>query len=83
MAQNSFFGKFGQKSNPRQTVFITDQSQIDTLVSSNEKIHDIFTVNENLCIAEVEKNLKMLAPNRNGNCYIAAQITAFSREFIH
>ena len=83
LAQNSFFGKFGQKSNPRQTVFITDQSQIDTLVSSNEKIHDIFTVNENLCIAEVEKNLKMLAPNRNGNCYIAAQITAFSREFIH
>ena len=59
LAQNSFFGKFGQKSNPKQTIFITDQSQIDTLISSNEKIHDIFLVNENLCIAEVERNLKL------------------------
>ena len=83
LAQNSFFGKFGQKSNPKQTLFITDQSQIDTLISGNENIHDIFLVNENLCIAEVEKNLKLLAPNRSGNCYIASQITAFSREFIH
>ena len=24
-----------------------------------------------------------MGPNRNGNCYIASQITAFSREFIH
>ena len=83
LAQNSFFGKFGQKSNPKQTLFITDQSQIDGLISGNEKLHDIFVVNENLCIAEVERNLKLLAPNRNGNCYIASQITAFSREFIH
>ena len=83
LAQNSFFGKFGQKPNQRRTVFLTDQSQIDTLISGTDKIHDIFLVNSNLCIAEVERNLKQMAPNRNGNCYLSSQITAFSREFIH
>ena len=83
LAQNSFFGKFGQKPNQRRTVFVTDQSQIDTLISGSDKIHDIFLVNPNLCIAEIEQNLKLKAPNRNGNCYLSSQITAFSREFIH
>ena len=83
LAQNSFFGKFGQKPNQRRTVFLTDQSQIDNLISGCDKIHDIFLVNPNLCIAETERNLKKMAPNRNGNCYLSSQITAFSREFIH
>ena len=83
LAQNSFFGKFGQKTDFHRTLFLTDQSEIDTLINGKDKIQDIFTVSPNLCIAELDRNPKLLPPNRNGSCYISCQITAFSRQFIH
>ena len=83
LAQNSFFGKFGQRSDFTRTIFLSDQSQVDGLLSGGDKIHDIFLVNPNLCIAEVQRNLKQMPPNRNVNIYISSQITAFSRQIIH
>ena len=82
-AQNSFFGKFGQKTDFHRTLFLTDQSQIDSLVNGKEKIQDIYCPTPNLCIAEIQRNPKLLPPNRNSSCYISSQITAFSRQFIH
>ena len=83
LAQNSFFGKFGQRSDFTRTLFLSDQSQVDGLLNGPDKIHDVFLVNSNLCIAEVERNLKLMPPNRNVNIYISSQITAFSRQVIH
>ena len=83
LAQNSFFGKFGQRSDFTRTLFLSDQSQVDGLLNGGDKIHDVFLVNPNLCIAEVERNLRLMPPNRNVNIYISSQITAFSRQIIH
>ena len=83
LAQNSFFGKFGQRSDFTRTLFLSDQSQVDNLLNGPDKIHDVFLVNANLCIAEVQRNLKLMPPNRNVNIYISSQITAFSRQVIH
>lgn len=83
LCQNSLFGKFGQKNDFSRTVFVTEQSQIDSLMNGKDPINDVFCISPNLCLLEVGRNPKLLPPNRNGNCYISAQITAFSRQFIH
>jgi hypothetical protein len=83
LAQNNLFGKFGQKDIFSRTIFVTDQSQIDSILNGKDNVQDVICISPNLCLIEVARNPKLLPPNRNSNCYISAQITAFSRQFIH
>jgi hypothetical protein len=80
---NSFFGKFLQKSNKSQTVFVRTQNQLEELlIPDYKKVKSIFPFHD-FCQVEVEKNLTKLPPNRNYNCYIGGQITAYAREVIY
>jgi hypothetical protein len=83
LCQNSLFGKIGQKNDFNRTMFVTDQSQIDAILNGKDLVQDVFCVSPNLCLVEVARNPRLLPANRNANCYVSAQITAFSRQFIH
>jgi hypothetical protein len=79
---NSFFGKFLQKTNKTQTVFVANQAQLEELFVEEKNVKSIYSYG-NFCQVEIEQNLKKLPPNRTGNCYIGGQITAFAREIIY
>jgi len=83
LAQNSFFGKFGQKNNMGKIVFISDQSQLDKLVNDGENFSDVTVINENVCCVNIKPKKVLKMPNLNSNVYLSAQITAFARETIH
>jgi len=83
LAQNSFFGKFGQKNNMGKIVFISDQSQLDKLINDGENFSDVTVINENVCCVNIKPKKVLKMPNLNSNVYLSAQITAFARETIH
>jgi hypothetical protein len=78
---NSFFGKFLQKTNKTQTIFVSTQSQLEDIVADNA-VKSLFSYG-NFCQVEIERNCKKLPPNRTGNCYLGGQITAYAREVIY
>jgi G:T-mismatch repair DNA endonuclease (very short patch repair protein) len=79
---NSFFGKFLQKPSQTQSIFVRTQSQLEDLFTDITYVKSIFSFGE-FCQVEIKKNLNKLPPNRNGNCYIGGQITAYAREVIY
>jgi len=83
LAQNSFFGKFGQKNNMGKIIFVSDQSQLDKLINDGEIISDVTVIHENICCINVKGKKIVKAPNLNSNVYLSAQITAYARETIH
>jgi len=83
LAQNSFFGKFGQHDNKSKTIFCTDQAQIDSLINSNVELNDVVSLNDYVCFVETKPNELKLAPNLKNNVYYSAQITAYAREVMH
>ena len=80
---NALFGKFEQKSNKTQTLFLNSQSDIEDIYFSENKIDDIFCLNEEICQIQVIPNELKLPPNRKTNCYLGAQITAYARQIIY
>ena len=82
MAAHSFCGKFSQRQD-RQTVnFVSNQEELEKLVSS-DCVSDLFCVSENLCMVTTSKNKLKLPPNLKYNVYIGSQITAYARQRIH
>ena len=80
---NALFGKFEQKNNKSQTLFLNKQSDIEDIYFSENKIEDIFCLNEEICQVQVVRNTNKIPPNRRTNCYLGAQITAFARQVIY
>lgn len=81
---NSFFGKFNQNSNKPQTIFVRSQKCIDDLFYSEDKITDLFCLNESICQVEIIKNVqKKNLPNLKTNCYIGGEIVSYSRQIIY
>lgn len=83
LAQNSLFGKFGQRLDRGKLLFVTSQEQIDQLVSDNFEILDAFMINENLCALSYKPKPSCINPSLKTNVYISSQITAFARQTIH
>ena len=80
---NALFGKLEQKNNKSQTLFFNKQSDIEEIYFSENKIDDIFCLNEEICQLQILPNNLKLPPNRKANCYIGAQITAYARQVIY
>jgi hypothetical protein len=80
---NSLFGKLEQKTNKSQTLFVSNQKDLEEIFFSENKINDIFCINENICEVQISPNELKLRPNRKSNCYIGAQVTAYARETIY
>jgi hypothetical protein len=80
---NSLFGKLEQKNNKSQTLYVTNQEDLEKIFFSENEINDIFCVNDNICQVQISPNELKLKPNRKNNCYIGAQVTAFARQIIY
>jgi hypothetical protein len=81
---NSFFGKFQQKRNKTQSIFVANQNQLEeTYFAEDKNIVDIFCFNDEFCQLLIEKNVLKLPPNRMYNCYIGGQICAYARQVIY
>lgn len=83
LAQNSFFGKFGQRHDKRKLLFLSNQSQIDDLIAKNTIFNDIHVLNENICCVDIKTEPTKTLPSLKTNVYLSAQITSYARETIH
>jgi hypothetical protein len=80
---NSLFGKLEQRNDKPKTLYVSNQSELEDIFFSENKITDIFCVNDQMCQVEITPNELKLPPNRKTNCYIGAQLTAYARETIY
>jgi G:T-mismatch repair DNA endonuclease (very short patch repair protein) len=80
---NSLFGKFQQKANRTKTKFFTSQTELENVYFSKDIIKQINCINENICQVEIEPDQCKQSPNRETNCYIGGQLTAYARQYIY
>lgn len=80
---NSLFGKIGQRSDYKRTVYVSSQEELEALYFSTDQIEEITCLNDAICQVVVKPLLKRSIPNRNANCYLAAQVTAYARAEIY
>ena len=80
---NSLFGKFIQRSDQLDVVFVRSQTELTNIFLSGKIIDDFVCINDNVCMLFVKKDVNKLPPNRKQNVYIGSQITAFARETIY
>lgn len=80
---NALFGKLEQRNDKSRTVFVDNQKDLEQIFFSENNIEDIFCINKNICQVQIASNVLKLPPNRNGNCYIGAQLTAYARQTIY
>ena len=83
LLSNALFGKFIQRRDQTDIVFVKSQEELTKLYLSGNVIEDFMCPNENVCMAFVKKNVLKLSPNRKQNIYIGSQITAYAREVIY
>jgi G:T-mismatch repair DNA endonuclease (very short patch repair protein) len=80
---NSFFGKFQQKYDKSQTIFVQTQKQIEDVYFSDDQIVDIFCCSEDVCQLQIKPRNPKSQPSRLYNCIIGGQITAYAREIVY
>jgi hypothetical protein len=80
---NSTIGKLGQRNDKNKTIYVSDNSQIENIYFSPNKIEDIFLVNKNFCQVEIKQDISKIPPNRSSSCYLEAQLTSYARELIY
>jgi hypothetical protein len=80
---NSLFGKLEQKHNKAKTLYVSNQTELENIFFSENKIDDIFCVTDDVCQVQITPNELKLKPNRKSNCYIGAQVTAYARQTIY
>ena len=83
LISNSLFGKLEQKHFKSKTVFAQTQSQLEDIYFSDKTIKEIFALNETVCQVEIETDISKQPPNRDSNCYLGGQLTAYARQLIH
>ncbi len=83
LSANSLFGKLEQKNNRTKTKFVSTQNELEDIFFSNDEIESIISLNENCCQIEVKPNTLKQTPNRQANCYIGGQLTAYARQTIY
>jgi hypothetical protein len=77
---NSFWGKFGQRSNMVQTVYFTDPAEYFKLFTDPSNIiHNIQMISENMVIVSYTKEDEFVDVLPNTNTVLAAYVTAHAR----
>jgi len=82
LAQNSFFGKFGQRSDFARNVYCSTQEEIESILSETVTLNDVYTINDELCCLNYTDQVTS-KPSLKTNVYISAQITSYAREDVH
>ena len=82
-AANSFFGKFSQRQDRNQVLFINNQDELSKLYFSQNEIKEIHCLNDLICMVLVNRNCFKLPPNLRYNVYLGSQITAYARQCIY
>ncbi len=78
---NAMLGKFSQRQEYSQTIFVNSQEQIEEAFQKHEVV-DLLPISENICELEI---LPQFAnqKSRTGNCVIGAFVTAYARIQLH
>ena len=80
LALNSFYGKFGQRTNMKKTVFIKDiKTLMNTLTDPSKIIVDFHIMNEDVIQVEFKNSEDFELPSFNTNVTIAAFCTSWAR----
>ena len=81
---NSLFGKLSERNDKSKVIFVSNAEEIQKIYAANEKIEDVFCINDSICELHIKnKNNSKLPPNRKTNCLLGAQVTAYARQIIH
>ncbi len=78
---NSMLGKFSQRPQYSEVLYVNTQEQIEKIFSE-EEILDIVPISENICELEILTQ-NQNPSSRSGNCVIGAFVTALARIQIH
>ena len=80
LALNSFYGKFGQRTNMKKTVFITDYSDLYKHLSDITKVvQDFHVLDENMVVLEYINNPELMESDSKTNVNIASFCTSYAR----
>ncbi len=81
---NSMLGKFSQRANYSQTVFVNSQAEMEKAFSEHD-IVDVLPISEDTCELEILSRQKgnPATTSRAGNCIIGAFVTAYARIQLH
>ena len=82
LMSNAMLGKFSQRPQFSETVFVQSQSDIEALYQ-NSNIVDILGISDNICEIEILPEKVKNSPNRSGNCIIGAFVTSYARIQLH
>jgi hypothetical protein len=80
---NALFGKFEQKNNKSQTLFLNNSLILKIFIFRRIKLRIYFVLTKKYAKFKIIPNNLKLPPNRKTNCYLGAQITAFARQVIY
>ena len=80
LALNSFYGKFGQRTSMKKSVFIRDPHLVYQLLSDyTKKICDMHVMNEDMAIVEYTDIEEFKEQDRKTNVMISALCTTYAR----
>ena len=80
LALNSFYGKFGQRTNMKKTKFVSDVGELyKTFTDPSKVITDFHVMNENVIEIEFKDATDFEPLNMNTNVVIAAFCTSWAR----
>ena len=77
---NSMLGKFSQKSNVPEIIYVKSKEAVDSLFCEQELV-DIVPISEDICELQIHQEEGI--PKRNSNCIIGAFITSWARIRLH
>lgn len=79
---NSLYGKFAQK--PKNTcLIVANQKELNNLYAKHGlNIVDVNCINGDFCLVHIKRTESTLPTNRNINCYLTGQITAYARQVL-
>ncbi len=82
LLSNSMLGKFSQRTQFPETVFVCSQAEIEEIYQKTE-MADILGITDNICEIQILPDKETNSPNRSGNCIIGAFVTAYARTQLH
>ena len=80
---NALFGKLEQRNDKSHTIYVNQQSELEDVFFSENNIIDLNCINSEICEVQISPTSYKIPPNKNSNCYIGAQLTAYARQTIY
>ena len=80
LALNSFYGKFGQRLNMKQTLFVSEAAQLyNILMDKTKQVTSFHVINDEILEVEYENAQDFEPPSLTTNVVIAAFVTTWAR----